>query len=168
MTLQILALDTRIRSETQSGHVALIPTRNEAGRISRYSPNLNQKSYSAGNKILVDQPISIQSSGRGTEVPSSPDYKQEVLARGQSLTSYCINFYCEVTISIINAILFHFIFSTSSLDITVKPKTTENFRTAANLLSNIYKTFTLKQLPCLSNACHCTSYQKPIESIAAA
>jgi hypothetical protein len=118
---------------------------------------------------LVDQPISIQSSVKGTEVPSFPDYKHKVLARGQSLTSYCINFYCQVTISIITAILFHFIFSTSSLDITIKPKTKENLRTAASLLSYTYKTFALKQLQCLSNVCHCTSYQKPIrESIAAA
>lgn len=91
-TLQILALD--IRSELQSGHIAVIPTRNEAGLVSRYCPDLNQKSYSAGNKTLLDQPISIQSSGRGTEVPSFPDYKHEVLAKGQSPTSYCINFYC--------------------------------------------------------------------------
>jgi hypothetical protein len=38
--LQILALD--IRSELQSGHIALIPTRNEAGRVARYSPDLNK------------------------------------------------------------------------------------------------------------------------------
>jgi hypothetical protein len=132
-TFQILALD--IRSELQSGHIALIPTRNEAGRVSRYSPDLNQKSYSTGNKKLVDQPISIQSSGRGTEAPSFPDYRHEVLARGQSLTSYCINFYRQITISIITAILLHFVFSTSSLDIAIKPKTKANLRTAAILLS---------------------------------
>jgi len=62
-----------------------------------------------------------------------------------NLTSSFINSYCYVTISIIIAILFHFISSTSSLDIAIKPKTKENLRTAAILLSYFYKTFTLKQ-----------------------